>query len=546
MLEKDSKTQVQDAAVLVTEMGSELSQDIDVEDIDVEKLGRQRPEVFSSTLTEVAFVISILGSLSMADFVISGFQVVLPNLIEPLDIPLQAQTWPSSVLTLAAGAFLFPLGRLADMYGGYLLFNGGVAWTAIWSVIAGFSRNFIMLVICRAMQGIGAAAFLPAGISLLGRIYRPGPRKNIVFSLYGALAPLGFFSGIIVGGMAQDLLSWRWFFWLGGMVSAVFGVGTIFTAPRDYEEARKMNVKMDWWGVFTTVPGLMLLIYALTDSANAPNGWASPQILVTLILGLIFLGAAVYVEGWVAEAPLIPADIFRVKCMKRMLLIETILEKSPLLTAVYFGPWAGGGLVLATTSGIILHLLPGKVLIVLSGISKVIAVLMFAIMPDNPSYWAWIFPAMLCEAACVDVLWTVSNVFLTTSLPKNRQGLAGALISVMLFLGGAFFLAIADVAKAQFVSNGMDLKHQYKGVFWIGVGLAGLALIICLFMDLDKAGGDFTVDEKAMRKMSNASSENESDVESAIGGARVEPMLGVVVHSPEQVHNDEQAAKDSV
>lgn len=201
---------------------------------------------------------------------------------------------------------------------------------------------------------------------------------------------------------------------------------------------------------------------------------------------------------------------------------------------------------MATTSGLILHLLSGKVLIIASGISKVIAVLMFALMPDNPSYWAWIFPAMLCEAACVDVLWTVSNVFLTTSLPKNRQGLAGALISVMLFLGGAFFLAIADVAKEQFVLNGMDLKHQYKSVFWIGVGLAGLALIICFFMDLDKAGGDLTVDEKAIRKMSNASSENESDVESAMGGVRVEPMLGVVVDSPEQNHNNEQTDKESV
>lgn len=239
------------------------------------------------------------------------------------------------------------------------------------------------------------------------------------------------------------------------------------------------------------------------------------------------------------------SDSFIMTLTNREYSIETILEKSPLLTAVYFAPWAGGGLVLATTSGVILHLLPGKLLIVLSGISKVIAVLMFAIMPDNPNYWAWIFPAMLCEAACVDVLWTVSNVFLTTSLPKNRQGLAGALISLMLFLGGAFFLAIADVAKAQFVLNGMDLKHQYKGVFWIGVGLAGVALIICLFMDLDKAGGDFTVDEKAMRKMSNASSENESDGESSIGGVRVEPMLGVVVDSQETL-NHEQTKTDSV
>lgn len=66
MLEQDSKTEIQDAAVLVTEMGRESVQTITVEGIDVEKLGRQRPEVFSSTLMEVAFVISILGSLSMA------------------------------------------------------------------------------------------------------------------------------------------------------------------------------------------------------------------------------------------------------------------------------------------------------------------------------------------------------------------------------------------------------------------------------------------------------------------------------------------------
>lgn len=198
-------------------------------------------------------------------------------------------------------------------------------------------------------------------------------------------------------------------------------------------------------------------------------------------------------------------------------------------------------------------MLSGKVLIIISGISKVIAVLMFAIIPDNPSYWAWIFPAMLCEAACVDVLWTVSNVFLTTSLPKNRQGLAGALISVMLFLGGAFFLAIADVAKEQFMLNGMDLKHQYKNVFWIGVGLAGLALVICLFMNLDKAAGDLTVDEKELRKaagdltadekelrkISNASSEVSSVAESATGGARIEPMMGVVVDATEQAEEKE-------
>ncbi|KOS22816.1 Drug resistance protein [Escovopsis weberi] len=539
----------------------------DAKAIDVQKLGRQRPEVFKSTWMEVAFVVSVVFSLAMADFIISGFQVVLPVLIKPLNIPPEAQTWPSNVLTLVAGAFLFPLGRVADMYGGYVVFHVGLIWFLVFTVLAGFSQNLTMLIVCRALQGLGAAAFMPAGISLLGKTYRPGPRKNFVFSLYGAMAPLGFFVGIIIAGMAEDLLSWRWYFFIGGMLAALFCVGSLLTSPRDYAEARKLDIKMDWWGVCTTVPGLMLFIYAITDSANAPGGWTSPRILVTLILGLTLLGVAVYVEGWVAENPIIPADIFQVQFIKRMLLllfftwgcfsiylyytnfyIELILGRSPLLTSVYFAPWAGGGVVLALTSGVILHLLPGRVLLLLCGVTQVVAMLMFALMPSRPNYWAWIFVAMVCEAVCNDILWTVSNVFLTTSLPKRRQGLAGAVISVTLFLGGAFFLAIVDVAKAQFVATGVPLKTQYKYIFWIGVGIAAFALAVCAFINIDKAGGDYTVDEKEeqSRKSSTCPSEFASKVPSMANlNAHAHGAAPVVVgEAGEQDQADAQRAAD--
>lgn len=95
------------------------------------------------------------------------------------------------------------------------MFLAGNAWMAAWSLIGGFSRSYIMLVVCRALQGLGAAAFLPSGISLLGSVYRPGRRKNIVFSLYGGCAPFGFFSGIFIAGVSGQFLSWSWFFWIG-------------------------------------------------------------------------------------------------------------------------------------------------------------------------------------------------------------------------------------------------------------------------------------------------------------------------------------------
>lgn len=117
------------------------------------------------------------------------------------------------------------------------------------------------------------------------------------------------------------------------------------------------------------------------------------------------------------------------------------------------------------------------------------AVLFFALMPEEPNYWAWVMPAMLFEATCVDVVWIVSNVFLTTSLPKNRQGLAGALINVSVYLGSAFFLALADVASGVYEGLGWDERKKYQGIFFFGVGLGSVALIICLFIPLGRATG---------------------------------------------------------
>jgi MFS family permease len=204
-----SITLVRSAGVpeVISTSAIELVNRIDsVEDLQsqVEKLGRQRPEVFKTIWHELGFCFSLLASMLMAvclpfihlprsahelnlpqEYFISGFNIILPVLSEALDIPEESRTWPASIFSLVTGSLLLPVGRLTDMYGGYVLFTFGLTWYFIWSLIGGFSQNYIMLITCRALQGIGAAAFLPSAIMLLGKIYRPGPRKNLIFSLYG-------------------------------------------------------------------------------------------------------------------------------------------------------------------------------------------------------------------------------------------------------------------------------------------------------------------------------------------------------------------------
>jgi len=137
---------------------------------ELERLGRERPDTFASIWTEMSFCFSLFGSIFLAEYFTSGFNILLPPVTVSLKIPSNAETWPASVFSLVTGAFLLPFGRLADMYGGKIVFNAGLIWLLIWSIIAGFSKNYIMLIFCRALQGFGPAAFLPSGIMLLGSI----------------------------------------------------------------------------------------------------------------------------------------------------------------------------------------------------------------------------------------------------------------------------------------------------------------------------------------------------------------------------------------
>lgn len=143
----------------------------------IERLGRERPAQFKSAWAEIAFVYSIVCSQLIGEYFVSGFNVLLPTLMNKLDIEPSAAVWPSAAFALTTSAFLLPFGRVADMLGGYVVYMFGLVWFTVWSIIAGFSQNSLMLIFCRAFQGIGPAAFLPSGIMLMGSVYRPGPRK---------------------------------------------------------------------------------------------------------------------------------------------------------------------------------------------------------------------------------------------------------------------------------------------------------------------------------------------------------------------------------
>ncbi|PBP24194.1 drug resistance protein [Diplocarpon rosae] len=478
----------------------------------LERLGRQRPEVFQSTWAEEYFV--------------SGFTVILPTLALDLNIPSASSTWPASAFSLVVASFLLIFGRLADMYGGFPVYVAGFAWLTLWSLIAGFSTNGVMVNFCRALQGLGPAAYLPSSMMILGTIYRPGPRKNLVFSVYGACAAGGFFIGIFFAGLTAEYASWRWYFWIGTILSAITAITSYITIPSDMAEKRTSPamVTMDWLGAITIVCGLILFTFAIIDSSHAPQRWRTPYIYILFIIGVLLLLVGAYVEVSIAEEPLLPASLFKVPCMPALVValfftygslgvfllyatfyMENIMGASPLQVVAWYVPMALGGCFIATFGGLIMHLVPGTVLVIMSGVSWIIAPLLFAIAPPGANYWAYIFPSMICATLGIDVTFNVANIFITTSLPRQQQGLAGSVTMLLLHLGIAVCLGFADIVNT-YTIEGLGTRQSYHAVFWFEVACAATALVILsLFVKINKAESELTFEEKEDMEAINGS-----------------------------------------
>ncbi|THC99022.1 hypothetical protein EYZ11_001496 [Aspergillus tanneri] len=400
------------------------------------------------------------------------------------------------------------------MYGGYVLYVAGFTWMIISSILAGVSQSWLMLLICRALQGLALACFLPAGMMILGSIYRPGPRKNLAFSIYGACAALGFFTGIFFSGLCSQYLTWRWYFFIGAILSAITTVSSYFSIPSDYGEKRKLGIQMDWAGCCLSVPGTVLLVFSIAESSFAPQGWRTPYIPVCFVLGVILLGIMAYVEGWVMPNPLLPGDMFRVKHMTALvfallflygslgtfllysvLYMSNIMGATPLQIVAWTVPMAAGGLIISAIGGLVFHKISGTIVMLISCLGYVGSGILFAVIPIGGNYWAFVFPAMICGTIGIDISFNLANIFITTSMPKARQGLAGALINCTLHLGIALMLGFADIVQTQ--TKDLERSQSYKAVFWFQTGLASTGLLIVLFfVRIHHAKSDLTVDER--------------------------------------------------
>jgi MFS family permease len=133
--------------------------------------------------------------------------VGLPTLAEAFDATFQEVQWVVIAYLLSMTTLVVSIGRLADMVGKRkLLLMGLVLFTAA-SVLCGVASSLWMLIVGRAVQGLGAAAMMALSLAFVGETV-PKERIGRAMGLLGTMSAVGTALGPSLGGVMIAALGW--------------------------------------------------------------------------------------------------------------------------------------------------------------------------------------------------------------------------------------------------------------------------------------------------------------------------------------------------
>ncbi|KAL0959583.1 hypothetical protein HGRIS_011293 [Hohenbuehelia grisea] len=252
----------------------------------------------------------ILSTAQLLDiFSVTAPTIALPAISEATHIAHTDAEWIINAYSLTFGAFLLTAGRASELTGPRYLFVAGFTLVGVCVLGCGFAQRGEVIFAVRAIQGIGAAMTIPAALTMITTTFPQRGEQDRALGIFAGFGAMGSVSGLVLGGVISQLLSWRWVFWILAMVVLPLAALTFFIAPPDHpssEMARAQREKgddlhtraslrtMDWLGLFTVTLALALLTYGL--SAGPSRGWSSPGVLVPLIIGVVLLPVFLGVE----------------------------------------------------------------------------------------------------------------------------------------------------------------------------------------------------------------------------------------------------------
>jgi EmrB/QacA subfamily drug resistance transporter len=384
---------------------------------------------------------AILVTLSLGFFMtlldLTIVNIAIPDMISALGASLDEILWVVNAYVLVLAVLLITAGRLGDLRGQRNLFAAGVVLFTVASLACGLAPNPTLLIVFRAVQGIGAALLMPQTMAIIIGTF-PADRRGTALGIWGAVAGLATVAGPTLGGVLVTYASWRWIFIVNVPIGVIVLVMTFALIP---DARMQRQHKLDLVGVGLATAGLFCLTFALIEGQR--YNWNGA------ILALFVAAAVLAVLFWFQQRrrqdaePLVPFSLFRNRnfavinviaalvsvgilgfFLPITIYLQSVLGYSAIKAGLVLAPMSLIALLLAPVAGKMSDKIGGKYILMtglgLFGLGAAIMVLQTA--PD--SNWPSFLPAIVVMGLGMGGIWAPMATEAMRGVPPMLAGAA--------------------------------------------------------------------------------------------------------------------------
>ncbi|MBN9008264.1 MAG: MFS transporter [Rhizobiales bacterium] len=396
-------------------------------------------------LTSAASFMAALDSLVVT--------TALGTIRNDLGLSMETLQWTVNAYNLSFAVLLLTGAALGDRFGRRPLFLAGILLFVAASAICALSSGATMLIIGRALQGLGAALLMPLGMAILGATF-PRDERAKALGILGGITGLALIAGPVIGGAITTGFAWQWIFWINVPIGIAIALLTLIRIP----DSRGPKAGLDIVGLVLASCAAFGLVWGLMLGNHA--GWSDPEVVTSLFSGAA-LGAAFI--GWEAQTaePMLPMRLFRARAFAAGIsssflfyaamygvlffvaqFFQTAQGFSPLGSGLRMVPWTATLFVFAPLGGRLVTKIGERPLVVAGLLLQTLGMAWIAMIAAPDTAYALLVPPMIIGGAGVSLAMPAAQAAVINAVAVTEIGKASGAFNTFRFLGGAFGIAI--------------------------------------------------------------------------------------------------------
>ena len=249
-------------------------------------------------------------SLVMVVMAVSGLNVAIPSIQSALGATNTDLQWIVDSYAIIFAGLLLTAGAIGDRFGRKRALQGGLVLFGVGSLLGTVADSVSLIIVARAVMGIGAAFVMPATLSILSAVFPPHERGKAIAVWAGFAGAGGALGPLVVGFLLTDWWVFPAYWWGAAFLINVVTVAIVLVAVSIWSPQSKddESTPLDPVGAVLSVVGLAALLYGIIE--GPVKGWTSVEVVAAFVV------AAVTLVGFVrwelrSPTPMLPMRFFR-------------------------------------------------------------------------------------------------------------------------------------------------------------------------------------------------------------------------------------------